>query len=78
MLAARDQIPVICISGALGEGDHGICNQGTMGAQSITPQPMELDKCMRNAKELLILAAERTARFIQLGQKLKQETMIDR
>lgn len=70
-LAARNQIPVICISGALGEGYHEIFNQGIMGAQSIAPQPMELDECMENAKELLILAAERTARLIQLGQKLK-------
>lgn len=70
-VAKADQVPVVCISGALGEGYETIFQYGIHGVQALPYKPMKLEACMQNARELLIRAAERTARLIKIGQNLR-------
>ncbi|MCE5287230.1 MAG: glycerate kinase [Pelosinus sp.] len=64
-------VPVICLSGGLGEGSEEVLGKGISGLMSIVPQPMALDECIKNAKVLLEEAAARMCRLVKIGQLLK-------
>lgn len=65
------QVPVICLSGGLGEGCEDVLSKGIGGLMSIVPQPMLLDECISNAQMLLQQAAARLCRLLQVGQSIK-------
>jgi len=75
--ANKYHIPVICLSGALGNGAEEVLQQGISAITSATSSPMTLENCIKNAKTLLEDATERTCRLLQVGMQLKNN-MIQR
>ena len=70
--ANKYHIPVICLSGALGNGAEEVLQQGISAITSATSSPMTLENCIKNAKTLLEDATERTCRLLQVGMQLKK------
>ncbi len=62
--------PVLCLSGALGEGANALYNHGIDGLASIVCSIASLDECVANAHPLLCEAAERACRLIAMGETL--------
>lgn len=72
MRAAKKNVPVLCLSGGLGEGYQQVLEKGIQGIQSIVAHPeASLDMCMKEGRRLVADASEQMARLIQVGQKLK-------
>ena len=70
--ATRHGVPVVCLSGELGEGADDLLAQGGTAVMAITPGPMTLEECMARAPELVESAASRLCRLLLLGQRLAQ------
>lgn len=66
-LASRHGVPVICVSGALGDGYTEIYAGGIEAALGCPPGPATLDECMANAAEWVEATVERACRLIRLG-----------
>ena len=63
-------IPVIAISGSLGEG-YGVVHQhGIDAAMAITRAPMTLDEASSQAAELIANATEEALRLILVGGRV--------
>lgn len=72
MRAAKKNVPVLCLSGGLGDGYQQVLEKGIQGIQSIVAHPeASLDMCMKEGRRLVADASEQMARLIQVGQKLK-------
>lgn len=69
-LAKAKGIPVIAISGSLGEGFQEIYNYGIDAVSAITPGPMTLDMASSNAFKLISNATEESLRFMKLGSRI--------
>jgi glycerate kinase len=63
--AARYGVPVICLSGGLGEGYRDVYAQGISAVCACPPRPMTLRECMDAGREQVSDAAERLCRVIQ-------------
>ena len=63
-------IPVIAISGSLGEGFSEVHGHGIDAAAAITSAPMTLDEAFRQAPELVALATEEALRFMKVGSRV--------
>ena len=68
--ARRQGIPVVCLSGALGEGAEALLDGGMTALASVPPGPMALEACMAEAAALLEAATRRVARLIHVGMGL--------
>jgi glycerate kinase len=62
-IAARHGVPVVCLSGSLGEGVDLLYAQGITALFSIADGPMTLEEAMAHASALLERAAENTIRL---------------
>ena len=62
--------PVICLSGALGEGAEDILDHGVDALSGAVASVMTLDDCLSQADHLLTRAAARAARLLLLGRGL--------
>jgi glycerate kinase len=69
-LARRLGVPVICVSGALGEGAAEVLGRGVDALECAVPAPMSLEECMGRAEELLEAAAARACRLVRVGTRL--------
>ena len=69
---SQHNIPVICISGTLGEMHQKIFAAGIAGAASIVSRPMTLGQCMQEAYTLLTDETERVCRLLQVGSSLSK------
>ena len=63
-------IPVIAVSGSLGEGFRDVHEHGIDAVSAITSAPMTLDEASDRAAELVASATEQALRFIQAGGKV--------
>lgn len=63
-------IPVIAISGSLGERYAEVHEHGIAAAAAITSAPMTLDEASTRAAELIANATEEAMRFIAVGSRL--------
>jgi glycerate kinase len=63
-------VPVVCLSGALGEGAEEVLALGVDALLSIAPGPLPLEECMARAPELLEAAAARVCRLLRVGARL--------
>ena len=70
-IAKQAGIPTICLSGGLGTGAEDVLQHGIDGLMSIVPRPMELEKCIESAEELIQAATARICRLIRIGIKMK-------
>ena len=66
---ARD-IPVIAISGSLGEGYGEVHSRGIDAVAAITSEPMTLDEASRRSAELVASATEEALRFMKVGGRV--------
>ena len=66
-LAKAHGIPVIAISGSLGQGFTDVHEHGIDAALAITSAPMTLDHASENAAELIAAATEQVLRLMQVG-----------
>ena len=71
--AKRLDIPVVSISGGLGEGYKTVHEHGIDAAVAIQPGPMSLDESSERASELIANATEQTMRLIQVGTRLSEK-----
>ncbi|MGA2141267.1 MAG: glycerate kinase [Brevinematales bacterium] len=70
-IASKYGVPVICISGGIGEGAQTLCGSGIRALFGITGRPMDLSEAMKNAYELVSQTAENVIRTVLLGYSIK-------
>jgi glycerate kinase len=63
-------IPVVAIAGEIGNGAEKIYEQGIMSVMTTVNKAMDLKDAMERSEELLMNAADRMFRFIQIGGNL--------
>ncbi len=68
--ARRHGVPVICLSGGLGDGADQVRTLGVDALAAMVPGPMALEDAMRGAGELLEAAAARACRLVAVGMSL--------
>ena len=68
---AKRPIPVICISGALGENFEAVYEHGIDALMAAIAEPMNLEACLLGAKDSLASAAERACRLLKAGMALQ-------
>lgn len=71
MLAAKYNVPVLCLSGALGKEYELIYEKGISVALSCATGPMSLEESMEKVLSLVESGSERAFRLIKLGQALQ-------
>lgn len=76
-VAEKYRVPVICVSGNLGNGYDEIFHYGIAGAESIVPGPMTLAACMENAAVLLEDAVMRICLILKIGSRLNKFSIKD-
>jgi glycerate kinase len=69
-VARRHGVPVICLSGGLGEGAGDVLARGIDAVAGMVPGPMPLEQAMEQAAALLEVAAERACRLIRVGMRM--------
>jgi glycerate kinase len=69
-VAKQFAVPVVCLSGGLGQGSEGVLDHGVDALMSIVARPASLDECLATARELLEAAAARTCRLIRVGMRV--------
>jgi glycerate kinase len=70
--AKKYNIPVICISGGLGEGYESVFEKGIDAIVSISSGPVSLDECMLNGATMLQSATKRLIRILQVGMLIEK------
>ena len=68
-LAGERNIPVIGVSGSLGDGFTDVHEHGIAAAVAITHAPMTLDEATDRVAELIASATEQALRLVQVGAK---------
>jgi glycerate kinase len=68
--AKRHGVPVVCLSGGLGEGADEVLARGIDALAAVVPGPMSLDEAMTNGEALIEAAAVRVCRLLRLGRSL--------
>ena len=66
-VAQRHGVPVVCLSGGLGDGAEAVLSRGIGALASIVPQPMTLEACVSQGAALVEAGAERVCRLIRIG-----------
>ena len=66
-VAKRFDVPVFCLSGALGEGTDTLSSHGIDALLSICDKPMSLEKAMNSGEKLIEAAAARLCRIIRIA-----------
>jgi len=70
-LAKQFGVPVICLSGSLGQGYHEVLACYIDALMNIQPYPMGLEQCIAEAETLTEEAAFRLGLLLRVGIKLK-------
>jgi len=69
-LAAARDVPVIALTGTVGEGVQAAVDAGLDAFTSILTRPCSLDEALTEASELLMSSAEQTMRLLLVGRRL--------
>jgi len=72
--AKKYNIPVICISGGLGDGYESVFENGIDAIISISSKPASLEECMLNGATLLKSATKRLIRVLQVGMLIGKKS----
>ena len=70
--AKRQGVPVICLSGGLGEGANDVLAHGIDALATTVPRPMTLEACMGQGAALVEAAAARACRLVKVGLSLRR------
>lgn len=68
--AARHDVPVVALTGTVGEGVQAAVDAGLDAYGSILTRPCTLDDALEEAPRLLVDAAEQTMRLLLVGRRL--------
>ena len=71
-VAKTHNIPVIAIAGSITNDSNGVYDAGIDAMIDIVPEPMSLEKAIKNATPLIETAAERAGRMVATGMKIKR------
>jgi glycerate kinase len=63
-------VPVLCLSGGLGEGADEVLGKGIDALASVVPQAMPLEEAMARGAELIEAATARACRLLRVGAGL--------
>ena len=66
-VAKRHRVPVIALSGGLGEGADAVLEHGIDALASVVPGPMALEDCMHQGPALIEAATARICRLLKVG-----------
>jgi glycerate kinase len=69
-VARRHGVPVICLSGGLGEGADQVLARGVDALSGIVACPMTMEQAMREAPALIEAAAARACRLVKVGMQV--------
>jgi glycerate kinase len=69
--AGRHGVPVVCLSGGLGDGADEVLSRGIAALAAVPPGPMSLDEAMAGGEPLLEAAAARVCRLLEVGRSLQ-------
>jgi glycerate kinase len=72
-MAKRHGVPVVCLSGGLGEGANAVLDCGIQALASIVPGPMVLQACLDGGADLVEAGTARLCRWLKVGQGLRRE-----
>ncbi len=72
--AKKYNIPVVCISGGLGDGYESVFDKGIDAIVSISSGPVSLDECMLNGAIMLISATKRLIRTLNVGMLIEKRS----
>jgi glycerate kinase len=70
--AKRHGVPVVCLSGGLGDGADEVLARGIDAVASTTSAPMTLDDAVSRGAALVEAGAARACRLIAVGQALRR------
>lgn len=70
--AQRHGVPVVCLSGGLGEGADDVLDRGVDALAATVPQPMPLEEAMARGAELVEAAAARACRLLRVGMGMRR------
>lgn len=70
-VARRHGVPVVCLSGGLGDGAEEVLAHGIDALVPTVPQPMTLEACMAQGSALVEAAAARVCRLLKVGMFLQ-------
>jgi glycerate kinase len=76
-LAKKYNVPVVCLSGGLGQGNEAVLELGIDALQSIAPGPITLEESMLKAESLIEEAALRLCKLMCVGFKVMSPFMAD-
>lgn len=71
-VAKQFGVPVICLTGGLGDGAEAVLDHGVDALMSIIPGPMTLEQSIQHADDLIEAAAVRLCRLIKVGMDIKK------
>ena len=69
--AKRHGVPVLCVSGGLGDGADDVLAKGVDAVASAVPGPMPLEEAMARAPELVERATARACRLVKVGMGMR-------
>lgn len=72
--AKKYNIPVICISGGLGDGYESVFENGIDAIISISSGPVSLDECMLNGASMITAATKRLIRTLRVGMLIEKKS----
>jgi glycerate kinase len=70
--AKRHGVPVVCLSGGLGDGADAVLAQGIDALAAAVPAPMSLEDAVRGGAALVEAAAARACRLVRVGASLRR------
>ncbi|AJF07852.1 glycerate kinase [Geoalkalibacter subterraneus] len=73
-LAGKHQVPVVCLSGALGDDSEEVLKKGVDALMSIPARPMTLEECLDSAATLVEEATARLFRCLKVGMGMQQKS----
>jgi glycerate kinase len=65
--AKRHGVPVICLSGGLGDGAEQVLARGIDALATVVPGPMRVEEAMAGGEALIEAAAARVCRLLRVG-----------
>jgi glycerate kinase len=71
--ARRHGVPVICLSGGLGDGADQVLARGIDALASVVPGPMRLEEAMAGGEALIEAAAARVCRLLRVGLRIQTQ-----
>ncbi len=73
-LAKKYNVPILCLSGGLGQGYEDVLMLGIDGLMSTVPGPMTLDECIEQGAELIAMGAKRLCQILKVGMQMKERS----